>query len=151
QILPRLHAVDALSVDADLRTLDPAGNAREQCELGRLRGSYRHLDGAVPGVVCLLRDLQARTVRQVPVQGGVVVEMDVQAVFAGAVEIARQGREGALEIRRAAGGVVPGIADVLARRRVERQRIAIAVQRAFERHARVDAVVQRTLDDVGEL
>ena len=74
------------------------------------------------------------------------------------VEVARQRGKGALQIGRAASSVVPGIADVsigcvtVARvpGRIERERIAIAIHLAIERHPGIDAVVERTFDNIGK-
>ena len=83
--------------------------------------------------------------------------MDVQAIFAGAVKISWQGGECAFDIWRAASDVIPRIANVRAAAktvkmgRIERQWIAITLCCSIQRHARVDAVVQRALDRVGEL
>src|SRR5208337_5540198 len=86
-----------------------------------------------------------------PIKLRIVVQVQVKAILAGAVKIAWQGRKGALQIRRAARGVIPGIADMVAARRVERQGIAITIKSTVERHPGIDAVIQSTLDNVGVL
>src|SRR5271165_2141655 len=77
--------------------------------------------------------------------------MYVNSVCAGAVEISRKGPECALQVRRAASHVVPGIPDLIASRWIERQRVAIAVERAVERHARINPVIQSAFDNIGKL
>ena len=77
--------------------------------------------------------------------------MHINSVVAGAVEISRQRPKDALQVRRTAGRVVPWITDLISRRRIKRQRVAIAVRRSIERHPRVYAVVERPLDNIGEL
>src|SRR6185437_1917427 len=83
--------------------------------------------------------------------------MYVHSILAGAIKITGKRTEGALQIRRAAGSVIPGIANVAATaksvkcRRIEGQRIAIAIGGPIERHARIDTIVEGALDYVGEL
>src|SRR5580658_8710625 len=77
--------------------------------------------------------------------------MYVDSVRAGAVEIPRERPERALEVRRTAGYVIPGISDLVSRGRIKRQRIAIAIERAVERHAGIDSVIQSALYNIGEL
>src|SRR5258708_15846193 len=73
-------------------------------------------------------------------------------VFAGgAVEISRERRQGALQIRRTARRVIPLIANLVSARWIKRQRVAVAIERAAQRHPRIDAVVERAFDDVGIL
>src|SRR5260221_13951565 len=84
-----------------------------------------------------------------PIKNGIVEEVDVEAVLAGAVEIARERGEGAFEIGRAAGGVVPLVADFFVGGGIEGQRVAVAIKIAAERHAGIDAVVESAFDDVG--
>ncbi len=76
--------------------------------------------------------------------------MNVDAILAGAVEVAGQRRKRALNIRRTAGRVVPGIPNHIARRGLEGQRVAIAVHLPIERHSGVDAVIQRPLHHIGK-
>ena len=99
---------------------------------------------------CRKADAALYAACQAPVHGGVVVEMNVDAVVRDAVEIAGQRSKRAFEVGRAARGVVPGVADLVARSWIVSQRIPIAIKLAIERHAGVDAVVQRTLHDVGK-
>src|SRR5215472_6603779 len=75
--------------------------------------------------------------------------MQIETVSAGAVEIPGQRGKRALEVWRATRRVVPRVADLIAIRRVETQRIAVTIKRSVEGHARVDPVVQGALDDVG--
>ena len=83
--------------------------------------------------------------------------MHIYAVLAGAVEISGQGRERTLDVRWAAGYVVPGIPNIRAAAEsvemcgIKGQRIAIAIGRSIERHSGVDSVVESALDHVGEL
>src|SRR5579864_9772550 len=77
--------------------------------------------------------------------------MRINSVRAGAVEVSRKRPEGALEIRRTARYVVPGIPDLISRRWIKSKRVPIAVQRAVKRHAGIDSVIQGTFHDVGEL
>src|SRR5208337_14542 len=77
--------------------------------------------------------------------------MHIDSVRTGAVEISRERPECALQVRGTAGHVVPGIPDLIASRWIEGQRIAIAVERAVERHPRIDSVIQSALDDIGKL
>ena len=76
--------------------------------------------------------------------------MNVNAIATCAVQISRQRSERALEVGRTTGYVVPGIADFVSGRRIERQRIAIAVERSIQRHAGVDPVVECSFDYIGE-
>src|SRR5437879_11538532 len=76
--------------------------------------------------------------------------MKVDPVLAGAVKVTRKGSEDALEVRWTASHVVPLIADLVASRRIKRERVTVAVEHAVERHSGIDAVVQRPFDDVGE-
>jgi len=55
------------------------------------------------------------------------------------------------KIRRAAGRVVPFVADFVSAGGIESQRIAIAVKRAVERHAGIDAVVKSALYHIREI
>src|SRR5438105_11941832 len=122
-------------IDGRLRGIGPSGDAQEYRELGRLRRSDGQLDAAVPRVIGFLRDPKTRAVLKMPVEAGVVVKVHVQAVLTGAVEITGKRGQGALEVGRATGGVVPLVADFVATAGIERQRIAITIERAIERHA----------------
>src|SRR5579862_7300282 len=103
---------------------------------------YLDFDNPFPWVLGTLHDLDRRAVFQAPAQLGIVEQVHVQAVAAGAVEIARKRRKRALQVRRATGSVVPLIANLVVGGWIERQRIAITVQRAAQRHSRIDAVVE---------
>jgi hypothetical protein len=61
-----------------------------ESEIGRLCRGHGDLYLSVPWIVCFLCDLQAGAVFQVPIEFGIVVEMQVNAVSAGAVEISRE-------------------------------------------------------------
>ena len=74
--------------------------------------------------------------------------MYVNTVGACAVEIAWQGTKRAFEVRRAAGYVVPRIANLVSVRRIKRQRIPVAIQITAQRHSRIYSVVERALDHV---
>ena len=82
-----------------------------------------------------------------PVQPGIVVKVHINAPGTGAIKVARQRRQRALQIGWAAGGVVPFVPDFFTGRF---QWIAVAVERAGKRHPGIDAVVKRPLDHIGE-
>ena len=84
-----------------------------------------------------------------PVELRVVIEVEINALSAGAVEISRQRSESPFQVRRAARRVVPLVANLVATGRVERQRIAIAIERAIKRHPGIDAIIERALHHVG--
>src|ERR1700684_2111172 len=131
QISSRHGSGYRLAVDGDACLVaGPAGDSQIKCELGRLGRGDGYFDVAIPGHIRLLRNREGGAVFEMPIESGIIVEVEIQAVTAGAVEIAGKGSDGALEIRRAAGRVVPGIANGNAGRRVERERIGITVERA---------------------
>src|ERR1700722_1396099 len=77
--------------------------------------------------------------------------MNVDSIGAGAIEISGQRSESTLKIRRTAGRVVPGIADIVSGRGIEGQRVSITVEGAIQRHSGIDSVVQSTLYNIGKL
>ncbi len=159
QVFTRLCACDLLAVHLDTVLCRPSRNANIHDKLAWGRRANGHPHIADPRVVRLLLDLQPRPVMQVPVHLRVVIKMNVNAVRIRAVEVSRKRCEGPLQVRRTAGRVVPRIADLAIHQmpvprltgRVKRQRIAVAIGFAVERHPRVDTVVQRPLDHIGEL
>ena len=137
------------SVDAHLGVGRPLGHAEAESEFGWLFRLKNIADIASPGQAGIHFRLEAQAGRQPPIEAVVVVEVEpeVVAVFGrDGVEIAAQGHEGPLEVRRAAEGVVPGVADLVAG---GSQRVAVAIERAGQRHAGVDAVVQGAFHDGG--
>src|SRR6266481_1434158 len=150
KILAGSGACDRLSVDADLCSVSPSENTQEKCELGGLGRGEDNFHAAIPGIICFLADFQADAVFEMPVDFRIVVKVEIDAVAAGAVKISRQRGKSALQIRGAASGVVPIVANFVAVGRIKRQRIAIAVERAVQRHAGIDAVVERALDHIRE-
>src|SRR6185312_2862410 len=112
------------------RPVCPSWNARVQSEILGLRWTDRQFNRALPRVAGLLCHLDRSSVLQAPIQAGIVIQVHIQTIFAGAVEITWQRSERALEIRRAAGYVIPCIADIRAASetiqcgRIERQWIS---------------------------
>src|SRR4051812_40579288 len=141
EILPRVAPGNGLSVDRNLRVFRPSGYAQVECELRSLQRSDRDVHGAIPRIIRLLPHLQCGAVLKMPIELGIVIEMQIDAVTTGAVKIARQGTQCALEIWRAARDVVPLVANFVAGRGVKCQRIAITIQGSVERHSGIDAVV----------
>src|SRR5258708_36757297 len=86
-----------------------------------------------------------------PIELGIIVKVQANPSAAGAVEISGKGSKDALEVRRTAGRVVPGIANGFSKGGIESQRIAVAIEPAVERHSGIDAVIESPLDDVGKL
>src|SRR6202165_4480822 len=113
KILAGSGACDRLSVDADLCAVSPSGDTQEKCELGWFSGGEDDFHSAVPWIICFLADFQADTAVEMPVEFRIVVEVQVNAVAAGAVKISRQRGQGAFQIRRAAGRVVPLVANLV--------------------------------------
>src|SRR6478672_3257348 len=143
QILPRLCSSNYFSVHADLCAVGPSRDTQIEGKSRSLRRSDGNLDFAIPRIICFLRDLQANPVFQPPVQFRIVVQVKIDSIAAGAVEVSWQGSESTLEIRRTTSGVVPGIANLLSGGRVKRQWIPIAIKCSVERHSGIDAVIQR--------
>ena len=85
-----------------------------------------------------------------PVEFRIVEEVEINAVATGAVKISRQRGQGAFQIRRTAGRVVPIVANFVAMGRIKRQRIAIAVECAVQGHAGIDAVIERAFYHIRE-
>ena len=77
--------------------------------------------------------------------------MHIEALAASAVKVSWERSECTLEIWWAASCVVPGIADLVASRCIEGERIAIAIKRSIERHSRIDTVVQRPFHYIRKL
>src|SRR5262249_45345823 len=107
--------------------------------------------GTIPRIIGLLHHSQSGSVLQVPVQLRVIVQVQIESVSAGTVKIARQRSKGTLQIWRATRRVVPRVPNLIASRGIKCQGIPVAVKRAVKGHAGVNAVVQGTLDDIGEL
>src|SRR5437763_13430549 len=157
QILSRLGSGLCRSIHCSGCIRCPSRNSRVQRELLGLCDRDRKFDRAIPRIVCFLLDLEPASVLKVPIESGIVIQMHIYAVLAGAVEISGQGRERTLDVRWAAGYVVPGIPNIRAAAKsvkmcgIKCQRIAIAIGRSIERHSGVDSVVQCAFDHVGEL
>src|SRR6266581_3048830 len=97
QIFTGLGTRQRLTVDCDLCSIRPPRDSQIESELRRLSGRDDHFYVAIPGIVRLLRDLQSCAILQMPVEVRVVVEMYVNAIAAGAVEISWQRAERALQ------------------------------------------------------
>ena len=65
----------------------PIGIPHVDGEFRGRRGIDLDIDSSLPRVVCPLRELNGRAVLQVPIEGGVVEEVDVEAIGGGGVEV----------------------------------------------------------------
>src|SRR6202011_5206577 len=137
-----------LAVHRDLNAIGPSRNSQVKDKIRELRRSYRDLHLAIPRIIRLLGNLQAYATFQVPIQFRVVIEVHIDSVAAGAVEISRQRTEGALQIRRTTSRVVPRVADLISGRGIESQRVAIAVHRSIQRHSGIYPVIECTLNHI---
>src|SRR6266849_4220961 len=122
KILAGSGACDRLSVDASLRTIRPSGDSQEESELRGFGGRNGNFDAAIPGIICFLADLQADAAFEMPIELRIVVEVLINSLATSAVKISGERSEGAFEIRRAASGVVPIVANLVAAGRIEGQR-----------------------------
>src|ERR1700682_3064289 len=103
-----------------------------ESKVGSLLRSHGDIHSSIPGIVCFLRNPQGGAILQMPIEFGIIVEMHVNAVAAGAIEISRKRGEGAFEIWWTAGDVVPLVANLVATGRIEGQRITITIEGAVE-------------------
>src|SRR5258708_36495467 len=121
-----------LAIQSLLRVVGPTGNAQVKRALGCLGRRSRAFYAAVPRIIRLLVNLEADPVFQVPVELRIVVEVHVDSVRVGTVEITRKGPECALEVRWTTGHVIPGIPNFVSSGRIEGQGIAVAIERTVE-------------------
>src|SRR5207244_1157345 len=85
KILAGSCACDGLPVDAHLCRVRPAGDSQEKCELDRLGRHDGNFDVAMPRIICLLTNLQADAVFEMPVELRVVIEVEINALSDGSV------------------------------------------------------------------
>src|ERR1700730_1766945 len=90
KILAGSDACDRLSIDANLRAVSPPRNAQEKCELAWFSGGENNFHVAIPGIICFLADFQADAPLETPVEFRIVVEVEIDAVAAGAVKVPGQ-------------------------------------------------------------
>src|SRR5207302_459809 len=120
-------------------------------EMRSLRRHHSNFHVAVPRIISLLSDLEGRAIFQAPIELRIIVEMQINSIAARAVEIARQRSDGAFKVWWPAVRVVPRVSNLVPVGKIECQWVSITVERTVKRHPRIDTVIQRPFDDIGEL
>src|SRR5215467_5564110 len=114
KILAGRDSRNGLTVNCYLRVFRPSGNAQVEREFTWFLRCDGDVSSVLPRITRLLLHFQRRSVLEMPIKNRIVIKMQIKAVSAGAVEIARQRSKRALEVRWATGRVVPRVADLVA-------------------------------------